>query len=367
MKVMNEEKIIQYLKGELDTQESKELHDWILFDKANFETFKQLKQAWALSNAMKESEPVDEKDYHIFRLRNFSDDEDESEKESLSPLQWILRIAAVFLMLVGVYQLFTLILPDKFSRDDLFTEITTNAGEKSKIILADSSVIWVNSCTKLRYPVNLKKSKINFYLEGEAFFDFKKIPNRNITVHTSNINIKVIGTAFNLKAYANDNTIQTTLVRGKIAIETLIDKENAVKQILLLPNQSATYFKNYKRLNISELKEKRINKTETIEELERIANRNQTNMIVEESINPQVQVFWKEGKLLFEKETLENLSKRMERWFAVKINIESERLKKARFSGTFDKESIEQALKALSYPVPFNYTIIKDSIIIKNR
>jgi transmembrane sensor len=362
---MNEEKIIQYLKGELNPQESKKLHDWILFDTANFETFKQLKQAWALSNAMKESDPIDEKDYRIFRLRNFN--KDESEKQSLSPFRWIVRIAAVFLMLVGVYQLFTMVLPNKTSGDDLFTEITTRAGEKTKIVLADSSVIWVNSCTKLRYPVNLKKSKINFYLEGEAFFDFKKLPNRNITVHTSEINIKVIGTAFNLKSYANDNTIKTTLVRGKIVIETLIDKGNTAKQIMLLPNQSATYFKNHTQLNISENKEKRINKTETIEELEKIANRNQTNMIVEESINPKAQVFWKEGKLSFEKETLENLSKRMERWFAVKINIESERLKKARFSGTFDKESIEQAIKALSYPVPFNYTIIKDSVIIKNR
>jgi ferric-dicitrate binding protein FerR (iron transport regulator) len=364
---MNEEKIIQYLKGELDPQESKELRDWILSDKANFETFKQLKQAWALSNAMKESEPIDEKDYHIFRLRNFSDDDEDPEKRTLSPFQWILRIAAVFLMIAGVYQLFTFVLPNKSSDEDLFTEITTKAGEKSKVVLADSSVIWINSCTKLRYPVNLKKSKINFYLEGEAFFDLKKIPNRNITVHTSNINIKVIGTAFNLKSYANDNNIETTLIRGKIAIETSINKENASKQIMLLPNQSATYFKNNKQLDISEVKEKRITKTETIENLEIIANQNRTNLIVEESISTKPQVLWKDGKLIFEKETLENLSKKMERWYDVKINIESERLKKARFSGTFDKESVEQALKALSYPVPFNYSIIKDSIIIKNR
>ena len=80
---MNEEKIIQYLKGELNPQESKDLCDWIQYDEANFESFKQLKQAWALSNAMKESGTVDERDYHIFRLRNLSDDEEETGKTKI--------------------------------------------------------------------------------------------------------------------------------------------------------------------------------------------------------------------------------------------------------------------------------------------
>ncbi len=364
---MNEEKIIQYLKGELNPQESKDLCDWIQYDEANFESFKQLKQAWALSNAMKESGTVDERDYHIFRLRNLSDDEEETGKRKLSPFQWILRVASVFLMIVGVYQLITLILPKNISGDEMFTEIVTKAGEKTKVVLADSSVIWVNSCTKLRYPVDLKQSKINFYLDGEAFFDLKKIPNRKITVHASSININVMGTAFNLKSYVNDNTIETTLVRGKIAIETSSDKGSTCKPVLLLPNQSATYFKDHHLINVYEFKEKRVQKSKTIDELKNIADQDQSNLIVEESINPMSQIYWKEGKLIFEKETFESLAKKMERWYNVKINIESEKLRKARFSGTFDKESIDQAIKALSYPVPFSYLIIKDSVVIKNK
>lgn len=364
---MNEEKIINYLKGELAPQESKDLLEWIRSDEANFETFKQLKQTWALSNAVKESDPADDQDYRIFKLRNFQDTQEETGSTGLSTFQWMLRIAAVFLMLVGTYQLFTFILPPKSPNADLYTEITTRAGEKSKIVLSDSSVIWINSCTKLRYPVDLKQSKISFYLDGEAFFDLKKIPNRNITVHTSNLNIKVIGTAFNLKSYSNDNTIETTLIRGKIAIEPSSDTEHTSKPVFLLPNQSSVYFKNKSHFNISELKEKRINKSEPIEELEKIALQNQSNLIVDESMDIKSQAIWKDGKLIFVKETLENISKKMERWYNVKINIESEQLRKTKFSGTFDKESIEQAIKALSYPVPFNYVFIKDSIIIKNK
>ena len=270
-------------------------------------------------------------------------------------------------MIVGVYQLITLILPKNISGDEMFTEIVTKAGEKTKVVLADSSVIWVNSCTKLRYPVDLKQSKINFYLDGEAFFDLKKIPNRKITVHASSININVMGTAFNLKSYVNDNTIETTLVRGKIAIETSSDKGSTCKPVLLLPNQSATYFKDHHLINVYEFKEKRVQKSKTIDELKNIADQDQSNLIVEESINPMSQIYWKEGKLIFEKETFESLAKKMERWYNVKINIESEKLRKARFSGTFDKESIDQAIKALSYPVPFSYLIIKDSVVIKNK
>ena len=85
------------------------------------------------------------------------------------------------------------------------------------------------------------------------------------------------------------------------------------------------------------------------------------------SINPELLVSWKDGKLSFKNESFEYLAKRLEKWYKVKITINDQRVKEARFTGTFDKETIEQALKALSYIVPFNYSIEKDSVLIQKK
>jgi ferric-dicitrate binding protein FerR (iron transport regulator) len=362
---MEEELLLRYLQNRLTKEEKSQLREWLAGDPEHGRLLSIYKKCWSLSYPdLPLSDSETEKEINIFQERFLQSD----KKRRIIPrgIRKVLQYAAVFAAAFGLSFLLFKSLYRGPEIQNAFNEIITTPGEKSQVVLADGSKIWVNACTKLRYPVNLRAEEVELYLEGEAYFDLKKIPGRHITVHTSQLNIKVIGTAFNLKSYSDEDVIEATLVRGKIAIEDASGKGNE-KQILLAPNQSAVYFKKSGRIEASSLSEHRIKNAETIEGLEQLAKKNQSNIIVEEAVDIQPQISWIEGKMVFRKETFETLANRLERRYNVKINIKDDRLRKTRFSGTFEKESIEQVMHALSYPVPFKYTIIKDSIVIESK
>jgi len=360
---MDENKIILFLKGKLFGEERQELISWLKADENNFNEYKAIKQAWALSSGLSPNVALDpEAEFETFKRKNFG------PEESLKPRQHFtinfLKIAGIFIFAFGLsFVANRLLFIHPYTRAVAMTEITTRAGEKSQITLPDGSQIWVNACTKLKYPSNMTAANIEFFLDGEAYFDLKKIPNRKITVHTSQLNIKVLGTAFNLKAYKEEKVIETTLVRGQIAIENNDGNTTRGNQVMLEPNQTAVFFKDDKGKKIK-LVESRIAKTDNSADLTPFVQKQQSNIVVVEKINPETPTSWKDGKLSFTREHFERLAILMERWFNKKIEIKGEKLRNVRFSGTFDKETIEQALDALSYPVPFKYTIRKDSVFI---
>ena len=362
---MEDELLLGYLQNRLTKDEKNRLREWLSADPEHSKLLTIYKKCWSLSYPdipLNDSEA--EREFNIFRARFLQSD----WKRRLTPqgIRKFLQYAAVFFIAFTLSFLLFKIQYRGTKVLNAYNEIITSPGEKSQVILADGSMIWVNACTRLKYPVNLRSTEIELYLEGEAYFDLKKIPGRLITVHTSQLNIKVMGTAFNLRSYSDEDVIEATLVRGKIAIEEASGKRNK-KQILLVPNQSAVYFKKSGHIEASGLSEHRVKKAETIEGLEQLAKTNQSNIIVEEEVDVHPQISWIDGKMVFRKETFEMLANRLERRYNVTINIKDDKIRKTRFSGTFDKESIEQVMHALSYPVPFKYIIIKDSIVVESK
>jgi transmembrane sensor len=368
MQFMDENLIVGYFQHKLTKEESQRFNTWLSENSENRMLFNAFKKVWSLSSEIKEMDDMEaENEFALFKYRYLQSNKIKQRFYDSMYFRFV-KYAALFILAFALsFYWYKLNSKESVSLQSSYNEIKTKSGEKSQITLADGSKIWVNSCTSLKYPINLSSKHIDLYLDGEAYFDLKKIPNRNITVHTSRLNIDVLGTAFNLRSYADDDIIETTLVRGKIAITHSLGKNPINNQILLAPNQSAIYFKNTNSLVVNSLIEHRVHTIDTQERLQYLAIKSQSNLIVEESIDTKPQISWIEGNFIFRKETFEKLARRLERRYDVKINIISEQLKKSRFSGTFDKESIEQALKALSYPVPFNYTIIKDSVIIQPK
>src|ERR1019366_6846207 len=104
---------------------------------------------------------------------------------------------------------------------------------KSKIVLSDGSVVTLNSETTLRYPAEFNGQTREVYLDGEAFFDVAKDHKHPFIVHAGKMNVRVLGTAFNIKSYANDATSETTLIRGAIEV-TMSDRPS--DRIILKPN-----------------------------------------------------------------------------------------------------------------------------------
>lgn len=244
-----------------------------------------------------------------------------------------------------------------------YNEIATKSGEKAEIKLSDGTKIWLNASSKLRYPSNLQGKQVHVYLQGEAYFDVAHNKKRLFQVHASDLNIKVLGTAFNVKSYPEDKIVETTLIRGKVRIEGKTKEAN--DYVILLPNQKASYVGNNSKLIVTESVSKNIqDRSDDIPQVRALASKTNATIILSNNVNTKFETSWKDGRLDFADEEFVSLVIKMERWFGVKIEIADVQLEKVRYTGTFEKETIEQALHALSTSLPFRYKIFKDSVTI---
>ena len=156
----------------------------------------------------------------------------------------LIRIAAMWLFLIFIGasgSWFILNKPIEKSNSEIL-EITTPLGSRSIVRLPDGSKVWLNAGSKIRYSQNSFRNNREVYMEGEAYFDIAKRHGDHFIVKTSDINIKVFGTRFNVRSYPEENEIQTTLVEGSIAIEHKSGADSE-KQLLLEPNQTAIFYK----------------------------------------------------------------------------------------------------------------------------
>jgi len=287
----------------------------------------------------------------------------QNKTQRLNKLKRIAQIAAVVLITFGLGFLVNYLIPEKSS----YSSISVPYGAKTKVELADGSFIWVNSGSTLKYPNNVTQKKVDIFLEGEAFFEIVKNSHRQLNVKTSTINIQVHGTSFNVKSYNEDNLVETTLVEGKISITGKVGNRVIENPIVLKPNEQAALNKTSNEITVKdEITEESGNDNYNKENIksEAITPVNLPHIKIKEDVDVAEFIAWKDNKIVFKNETLENLVVKLERWYNVDIEIKREELKKSRYTGTFEKETLEQAMKALSISLPFNYTINKNKIEI---
>jgi transmembrane sensor len=209
------------------------------------------------------------------------------------------------------------------------TKIEAPKGARTSITLPDSSHIWLNAESYITFDQQFGKSNRNLTLEGEAFFDVTKddVP---FKVHTRSYDIAVLGTAFNVKAYADDNISTTTLVHGSLKVTRNV--KGKTEEFLLHPN------------------EKIVLRGDTTE---RINNA----ITLEKNIDAAAEADWKDGWLTVRGESLEDLSKKIERLYNVKIEFQDENMKSYRYSGRIQQFSLEQVMNALALTSPVRFEI----------
>jgi ferric-dicitrate binding protein FerR (iron transport regulator) len=236
-----------------------------------------------------------------------------------------------------------------------YNEIVAKRGTKTKIILPDGSQVWLNSDSKLSYGARFNDTIREVSLEGEAYFDVIKDKKRPFVVMTNALNIRVLGTAFNIKSYAQDATIETTLIRGMIEVRK--NNEPATKKIVLTPNEKLVYNKSEALLVRSNNEQNTIGK-----KLEALSISTLSKNIPDSS---RVETAWIYGRLVFDGDSFETLAEKMERWYNIKITIQNQSLSNNRFSGVFEKENVEEAFKALQLITMFKYDIHDNEVLIK--
>jgi len=267
------------------------------------------------------------------------------------------KIAASVLLIIGLSTVSYLTGKKSIETPVSYYELSTPKGSKSHLTLPDGTKIWLNAGSKLKYPNKFVHDLREVFLEGEGYFEVAKDASHPFIVHTSDLNIRVLGTVFNVKSYPGERTIETTLVSGKVVIEG--NQSNFETTIKLEPNQKAIFLKKTGRLSLSETEKKQITKLKrtTIDTVK-------PKIYVNEHVKTDIYTSWKDNLMVFDNESFENIALKIERRYGAVIRFTDYKLKNYRFSGTFPEISIDRALNALQYASPFKYNIKGDSIFI---
>jgi ferric-dicitrate binding protein FerR (iron transport regulator) len=275
-------------------------------------------------------------------LAKIQDNEISLEDES-SPAAWWWRAAGIILLLISVSLVFYFAFKSKQTDLVAYNEVIVPLGEKAQIVLADGSHIWINSSSKIKYPVVFDKKERKVYLEGEAFFDITRNEKHPFIVYTPDLKVKVLGTSFNVKNYPNDKNAVTTVVRGLVSVES---QKNEIAPILVNPNE------NYV-LNTSSAKKDKIS-AEPEKQTDQLPKK--VLPIINKKVNVEAITSWKDQMLIFFDEPLEEVALKMERWYNVKVHILDGELKKERYRGKFvNNETIYQVLEAIKFTTPISY------------
>jgi transmembrane sensor len=279
------------------------------------------------------------------------------EQEQVTGKRRPLRITIFTLLFLVIATCLFVIYRQWGGMPDGYKLVTTDAGMKTRIRLSDGSMVWLNAGSSLKYPPKFDKQIREVFLSGEGYFDVQQHAGKPFIIHTEKMDIRVLGTAFNVRSYKDEGFTETALISG--AVEILVKEANRTGRIILKPNQ---------KLVVSDNKHiKTKNEEATIIE-------QSGNMVIERKAlsvtgaldSGQVaETAWVRNRFLFENETLEFISRRLERWYGIKIIIEDPQLSTLRFTGRADNLSLEKLLTILQEIQPFNYSIEDDTVIIK--
>ena len=210
---IDEALLLRYFEGEVTLSEKEEIEKWIISSEANK---KLAKQIYYLSFATKTMDTLKRTDARAAlkevrgRIRR---------ERQLQWGRWAQRAAAILaipLLLSTLYLYYNADRQDEMS----FIEVRTNPGMITTIVLPDSSRVWLNSESYLKYPVRFAKNERNVILQGEGYFSVRKNVDSRFTVQTPHhTQIQVLGTEFNVEAYEKEDEVNTTLVSGKVQFQ----------------------------------------------------------------------------------------------------------------------------------------------------
>ena len=232
--------------------------------------------------------------------------------------------------------------------------VTTKNGSKSKLQLPDGTQVWLNSGSNLTYDNDFGTTTRQVKLCGEAFFDVVKDNAHPFIIHTPAVEIRVLGTAFNVRSYPEEKATATSLIRGSVEI---VLKSNADKKIYLKPNEKLIVSNDSSWFEKDSARPARAYVKPTVMTL------TQVHHLDKDTIASEVQ--WTRNKLVFDGETLSEVALKLERWYGVKVRLEGEELKNTEYTGVFSDDNLTDVLVALQLSGNFKYAVRKNEVIIR--
>jgi len=324
--------LLRYVNGEF-TDEDKIYIESVFRDESyQSELQKYLSAEW-LELCKQDNLEVHDLDHILHKLYYNINHQKTSPKKGILVSLWrtYLRVAAVLLFpLALAYSLYfpkEIIQFEQVDEEVSYAEIHTPLGSRTSFSLPDQSTGWLNGGSTLRYPVKFSDSR-DVELTGEAYFDVKKNKNKPFNVKAANVTISVLGTKFNVAAYSDDKNVDVVLESGKVRLYDI----NHQEFVEMDPNERVLYKKNEQKV------------------------------LSKSIVNTKKYSSWKEGKLVFRNDPIEEVAKRLGRWYNTDIVVNlTANTKNANFRlrATFEDEEIEEVMRLLKLTFPIDYQFEK--------
>lgn len=211
-------------------------------------------------------------------------------------------------------------------------------GKRSNIQLSDGTKVWLNAGSKLIFPQKFSGKNRKVFLKGEAYFDVTENRKAPFIVSTDNMNIAVHGTEFNVKDNDSDKQLEVVLVKGLVSLKGNSVMNFLSEEIKLKPNQMA------------------------------ICNKTDKKTIVHSNVDAGYYTSWKEGVLIFNRESILSVFEGLSRYYNVRFVTENSVELNRKISGKLDlKESLDEVIKVISDVAPVTFRIDKDKIYVSSK
>jgi transmembrane sensor len=331
------ELIIKYLNRDLNSDEAQKLVDWVNESNENKNKFLQYKDLWFAGNPA-----GSDQEKTLFAWEDFEGKIQWDGKGTIINLpdrkirflnSWYFKAAASFIFIIGiVYSVWILQNNRSGDLNNTLSELVTPSGAKDFIELNDGTKVWLNAESTLSYPEEMAGKERRVFLTGEAYFEVSHKKRKPFIIETSALQIKVLGTRFDVSAYSDDEYIITTLVSGKVQISDLRSDNNDL--YILEPNQKLTFSK---------------------------VNREIKQYVVDVNLYTS----WTRNEIIFRDLHFTEVVKRLERDFNSKIEYDENLFRNSRITAKFlEKESLIEILDVLKIPGKFEYEVKDDKIIL---
>lgn len=333
--LINKEKmdqiILRYLDGPISKEDRSQLYSWLKQSEGNREYFSQMEAIWRSSKAgFANPEQTEKALLRLEKRINNHENQIKHRKSNKTFTRFIQTATVAAVLLLGL--LIGYNLPSiKSNAKNQITKVIMPKGSRGEVILSDGSSVWLNSESMLSYSDNFDVEKREVILTGEGFFSVAENVNKPFIVKTAGIEIKVLGTKFDVMNYENKKTIETTLISGKVSVKLNSDSE----EIVLKPNEKLSFHKTNNQVNI-------------------------------EKVNALFHTNWLNNKLIFDSDKLEDIFSSLERWYNVEIYCDEKILLDTRASFTLRDESLEEIFRAMKHIVPLQYLITDTSVIVRS-
>jgi transmembrane sensor len=356
--------IARNLNGEASVREQEELLKMLQEDELLQQQYDLLSRIWKEKQRNTEYEDRDAAQNTISRIINKAELESidlPAGKRRLRKIKvWLAAASVIVIISAGAFWIKIQLSPEKEKKQEA---IEARRGSRSRSLLPDGTTVWLNAGSKIYYDGNFTGATREVRLEGEAFFEVAPSISpeggvkRPFIVHTAGIDIKVLGTAFNVKSYPEDKTVETTLYRGLVKV--FRHEETEKKAIQLKPNQKLILPKQAANEIIKLSEDKVLSAKETSASFI-IAHIDSTKKESE-----RIETAWLYSRLEIREDNFEEMARKLERWYNVTILFTDEKVKQLSFVGTFENENVEQVFAALKVANNrFNYKINNHEIYV---